>query len=37
MARINKNINIHDSLYDDVCTVAEEMRVSQDELLVIAI
>lgn len=37
MVKISTNIEIQDSLYNDVCAVAEEMSLSQDELLVIAI
>lgn len=37
MVKISTNIEIQDSVYNDVCAVAEEMSLSQDELLVIAI
>ncbi|OKH52556.1 hypothetical protein NIES2101_14060 [Calothrix sp. HK-06] len=37
MPIISTNIFIKDSVYDQVCALAEKMNLSQDELLVIAI
>lgn len=37
MPIISTNIFIKDSVYDEVCALAEEMNASQDELFVIAI
>lgn len=37
MPIISTNIFIQDSVYDELCALAEEMNVSQDELFAIAI
>lgn len=37
MPIISTNLFIKDSVYKELCALAEEMNVSQDELLVIAI